>query len=215
MSEVRLKCCTKCGVEKPWTLDFFPGNGGDQIRGTCKPCYALKKAAYDVKYRQANLERIKAYRRQHYVDNKSVYVEHASRRKRGIRGHPVWDAELNDLVLVEARSLVRKRQADCPVDGGWHLEHIVPVKHPNACGLHNAWNIQVVPAKWNMAKSNRSMARFFPIGNPWEKTMAKSRRASRSATHNVPPPHLTTHQTHGKSRPYTTANLSKSPRIGG
>ena len=41
-----------------------------------------------------------------------------------------------------------------------HVDHIVPLNHKDACGLHTAANWQVVPAEWNMAKGNRNMEEF-------------------------------------------------------
>lgn len=45
----------------------------------------------------------------------------------------------------------------------WHIDHIVPMMHKNACGLNTACNLQVVPALWNIRKGNRNMNEYFPI----------------------------------------------------
>lgn len=42
----------------------------------------------------------------------------------------------------------------------WHIDHRVPLQHKDASGLHCAANWAVVPASWNIAKSNRSMAEY-------------------------------------------------------
>lgn len=37
----------------------------------------------------------------------------------------------------------------------WVVDHIVPIKSQIVCGLHNEFNLQVIPSRDNRAKSNR------------------------------------------------------------
>lgn len=42
MESVPLRRCTACGLEKPWTLDFYAAKGAS-LRGTCRQCKAARK----------------------------------------------------------------------------------------------------------------------------------------------------------------------------
>lgn len=68
-----------------------------------------------------------------------------------------WDT----FVAEEAFRLAqdRNKATSCK----WTVDHIVPLNHKEASGLHNGFNLQVVPASWNYKKGNRNMDSFWPI----------------------------------------------------
>jgi hypothetical protein len=141
------------------------------------------KALYDNAYSQAyyaeNKEAILIKRKQHYKDNKEalgVYREstketraatakawkqnnkklvntYEARRRKLVRNYTMteWDT----FVMQEMYSLAQRRTDRTGVT--YHVDHIIPIQHPYACGLNSAANLQVVPATWNLEKGNRTM----------------------------------------------------------
>lgn len=50
-----------------------------------------------------------------------------------------------------ARADLLERETGCP-----HVcDHVVPLNHPDVCGLNVPWNVEVVPHAVNAYKSNR------------------------------------------------------------
>jgi len=106
------------------------------------------------KYNAKNKEVIVARKKRYYQDNKAAHGRRKAERRALVANYQMTDHD--KFALEEAFRLARLREE---IMGGiWHVDHIVPVKHPDACGLNSAANLQVVPAIWNLSKGNRSMA---------------------------------------------------------
>lgn len=75
-------------------------------------------------------------------------------RRRAVKRNRVtcWDGELDALVVAEAFDLRARRLAATSVD--WHVDHIVPLQGKTVSGLHNAYNLAVIPAAANVRKKN-------------------------------------------------------------
>lgn len=67
--------------------------------------------------------------------------------------------ELTEFAFSEAIELCQMRKLATGFQ--WDLDHIVPLHHKSACGLHVAANFQTVPHQWNCKKSNKHMDRYF------------------------------------------------------
>lgn len=93
------------------------------------------------------------------IGRKVSALKYMQKRTAQKLGMPAWASELDELVIEEAKILADLRSQVTRFS--WSVDHIVPMNHRNACGLHNAFNLNVVPSIWNSVKGNRHMHRYF------------------------------------------------------
>ncbi|SAL03207.1 hypothetical protein AWB77_06736 [Caballeronia fortuita] len=97
---------------------------------------------------------ISSYMAQYMRDNKERYVHYATRRRAAkLRAIPAWYGELDEFVMEEAALLCRIRRELTGVI--WHVDHMIPLRAKDACGLHWSANVQLLPGAINASKSNR------------------------------------------------------------
>jgi len=168
-----VKICFKCKEEKS-LLSFHKHNGMKDGRlNKCASCVVLDVKAWRInnpKARNKDYERNKhkigivrsmdEYRAELKTNAKgrrAVLSEYDAKRR--IKTDKLKMTEFDLFVLSEAGRLCILREK---VTGTrWHIDHIVPLCHKKACGFHNAFNVQVVPANWNFKKGNRNMDVYF------------------------------------------------------
>ena len=81
--------------------------------------------------------------------------------KRRMKVESPFQSEFDIFVFSEAIKLREQRKE---LTGfSWHVDHIVPLNHKSCSGLHNAYNLQVVPASWNLKKKHTSMETYWNI----------------------------------------------------
>lgn len=88
--------------------------------------------------------------KRHYERNQDYYTANrAKRRAAELKAMPEWVDSKELLVFFKkARALTRKTGVKYAVD------HIVPLRGRNVCGLHVPWNLQVITWQENAKKLN-------------------------------------------------------------
>ena len=114
---------------------------------SCEECYKIAKS----EYRKNNYARILQKGREYERNNIHKRVARNRIRKARLRAAmPPWvNKNAIEAVYLEARELtVRTGLA-------YHVDHIIPLKGQNVCGLHLPWNLQVITASENLSKGNK------------------------------------------------------------
>jgi hypothetical protein len=122
-----------------------------------KQYYAERSAAIQAK-RKARLEsnpdlkqKLIEYGKQHYENNKHLYVARLNQRRAvKVSATPTW-ADLDAIKHIYKQS----RQISIETGILHHVDHIVPLQGETVSGLHVEYNLQIIPAKQNLSKANK------------------------------------------------------------
>lgn len=122
----------------------------DGLDGRCKSCAAAYKQAWAEK----NRDRTKAAKDRWKQNHRDKHLEQSKNNKM-IRAKriPKWVDADERWLINEAYSLARLRSKLFGFK--WHVDHIIPLRNKNVCGLHTIMNLQVIPANDNLCKSNK------------------------------------------------------------
>lgn len=168
------KPCTKCKLNKELTEFNKDRQKKDGLASVCRECsrlacheYYMKSSdttrrnknrqgmsQYDVNkymavWRTENSVRVKNIRDKWAVNNvHKIRHKNARRYAAKVDRTPLWLSPA-DKAEIDAMYLF------CQVFKGFEVDHIVPLKGKIVSGLHVPWNLQVIPAELNRAKSNK------------------------------------------------------------
>ena len=108
---------------------------------------------YNKSYRENNREFVRGLWSAWYQNNKDKASAYQSKRRAyRLKATPAW---LTQSHLDEIQKYYTFRSNVSGVIGkDYEVDHIVPLKGKNVCGLHVPWNLQVITKESNRSKSN-------------------------------------------------------------
>jgi len=155
------KVCKKCSVEKLLS-EFYTSKAGKLgVRSSCKLCdshyYKLYKSTrkdqtrlYNEAWSKDNSDKkklaTKSWTKANYDKVLSYNASRRSERKLATLSGYCKEIEEIYWLARDLRTITGE---------SYQVDHIVPLKGKNVCGLHVPWNLQILPADLNMSKGNR------------------------------------------------------------
>ena len=159
------KICTKCNLEKEVVYFSKHKKSKDGLQHRCKKCFSLMNKEryssnpsrfkeYQKTHRKLNPLKVKENKKREYEKNKVDYLRRARlRQERLIIATPAW---LTPEQKAHIERTYKLRDIISSATGIiYHVDHVVPIKGKNVCGLHVPWNLNVIPAKDNLIKHNK------------------------------------------------------------
>jgi len=158
-----MKYCSNCATTKPLTDFYTNKNKKDGLHCFCKECSKKAKQQwkennknkvrdYDRKWQEQNKDKKSAnYKRWQQNNRGTVNAYNSKRRADEKTATPSW-ADLDKI-----KSLYNVAHYFDWISGGFvkhHVDHIVPLRGKNVCGLHVEHNLQILIDKDNLRKSN-------------------------------------------------------------
>lgn len=110
-----------------------------------------KRSAVCTKYHFANPEKRAAWGKSSRENNPGMYAAHyKARQQRKRKAMPAWANEENIKAIYRQSAWVSR------ITGvKHHVDHFYPLKSDIVCGLHNEFNLRIIPAFDNLSKGNR------------------------------------------------------------
>lgn len=141
------KHCTGCNAPK--TPDQFSPNRScrDGLNAFCKACMAGRRR----ESRRADPEKSREQGRKAARANRPACAERNRRYEaQKLRAEPKWSDRAGMRRVYEAAANLSSSTGMT-----YHVDHIVPLNSDLVCGLHCLANLQILPDRENIKKSNR------------------------------------------------------------
>lgn len=160
-----MKTCNKCKTDKPLTEFRKHSSTKDKLTTYCKPCLQEQVKGWvqnnkehlnvwNANYREKNKKQINANQKRWRENNKGKKnADTALRFAAKMQRTPKWLTKEQKQEIKQFYVMASELEKVFP----WTqcVDHIVPLRGKDVCGLHVPWNLQILSAKDNMEKGNR------------------------------------------------------------
>lgn len=106
----------------------------------------------DSEFRKLCVDRTKLSRSQRYNLKNVVERRRANAKRRAKDAAPKWLTEEHHAHILWFYE--RARMMNLLFGAGFVVDHIIPLKHKDVCGLHVPWNMQLLTKADNQKKGN-------------------------------------------------------------
>jgi thiaminase len=162
---IDMKTCNKCKTSKPITEFRKHKETKDKLTTYCKHCLQEQVKgwvknnkerlnAWNTNYREKNKKQINANQKKWRETNKGKKnADTALRFSAKMQRTPRWLTKEQKQSIKQFYVMAAELEKVFP----WTqcVDHIVPLRGKDVCGLHVPWNLQILSAKDNMEKGNR------------------------------------------------------------
>ena len=138
------KTCKKCNSTNFVPVNRKQKNGKIYITSKCLDCALLYQRTNKTvqKWFEKNREHLREYQRKYYAPK--------HKERNGINAKCLRERTIN----INEKPAIAEFYNNRPK--GYHVDHIVPLNGKNVNGLHTLSNLQYLPAKKNLRKSNKT-----------------------------------------------------------
>lgn len=162
-----MKTCTRCHKALPFKDFHLDTSRKDGCRDACKACVATYMKSYYAANRGKVVAKVLKWvgenRGRHNakcarwakLNSGAVNARTARRYASKTQATPIWVRnDIDSLWLInEIYKLASLRTKVTSIK--WEVDHIIPLRGTDVCGLHTPLNLRVVPMTLNRRKSNK------------------------------------------------------------